>query len=206
MQGRDLEALVAASKLHSDRLTQLEAELAEARAAEEDVRQRYTTHIATVDPLKAKHAHHKARARLCLAPGTCETASVETRRCITALAPRVAPNCAEEHCKLSEKRAESIFPFFAVSAAAAAASLNVSLHMLALNIQHQLEISENGFEMISPGSKQCYLSRHSYLNTGTPSPAPARFLHLTRAANSLHRLSARAWATRCRGCGRSWTR
>jgi len=59
-KGRDLEGLVAASKLHSDRLAALEAELAELRAAEQDARQRHTTHIATIDPLKAKHAHHKA--------------------------------------------------------------------------------------------------------------------------------------------------
>lgn len=61
VQGRDLEGLVAASKLHSDRLAALEAELAELRAAEQDARQRHTTHIATIDPLKAKHAHHKVR-------------------------------------------------------------------------------------------------------------------------------------------------
>lgn len=61
LQGHELEHLVATSKLHSDRLMALEANLSELQAAEQEAQDRYAAHIASIDPLKAKYAHHKVR-------------------------------------------------------------------------------------------------------------------------------------------------
>ena len=52
---------MAASKLHSDRLVALEAHQAELRAAEQEAQDRHAAHITSIDPLKAKYAHHKVR-------------------------------------------------------------------------------------------------------------------------------------------------
>lgn len=52
---------MATSKLHSDRLVALEADQSELRAAEQEAQDRHAAHIASIDPLKAKHAHHKVR-------------------------------------------------------------------------------------------------------------------------------------------------
>ncbi len=59
VQGHELEAQVAESKLHSDRLAALEAELADTRAAEADARQRNEAHLADLTPLRNKHQHHR---------------------------------------------------------------------------------------------------------------------------------------------------
>lgn len=51
------------SKLYSDRLAALEAELLEARAAEQQSRQRHQEHLGQLEPLRNKHRHHKVRGR-----------------------------------------------------------------------------------------------------------------------------------------------
>jgi len=52
---------VQESKLYSDRLAALEAELLEARATEQQSRQRHQEHLGQLEPLRNKHRHHKAR-------------------------------------------------------------------------------------------------------------------------------------------------
>ena len=62
LQGRELEAEVQESKLYSDRLAALEADLAEARAAEQESRARHAKHMAELEPLARKHKHHAVSA------------------------------------------------------------------------------------------------------------------------------------------------
>jgi hypothetical protein len=57
-KGRELEAEVQESKLYSDRLAALEADLNEARLAEEEARTRHAKHLAELEPLATKHKHH----------------------------------------------------------------------------------------------------------------------------------------------------
>lgn len=59
MQGHELEAQVQESKLYSDRLAALEADLEEARLAEREARDRHAKHMAEMEPLASKHRHHK---------------------------------------------------------------------------------------------------------------------------------------------------
>lgn len=59
MQGHELEAQVQESKLYSDRLAALEAELGEARLAAQEARDRHAKHLAELEPLANKHRHHK---------------------------------------------------------------------------------------------------------------------------------------------------
>jgi hypothetical protein len=51
--------MVAASKMHADRLSHLEAELVELRSSEQEAHSRHLDHVNNLEPLKAKHAHHK---------------------------------------------------------------------------------------------------------------------------------------------------
>lgn len=51
--------MVSASKMHADRLSQLEQELLELRSAEEEARTRHTDHINGLGALRSKHDHHK---------------------------------------------------------------------------------------------------------------------------------------------------
>jgi hypothetical protein len=52
---------VQESKLYSDRLAALEADLNEARLAEEEARTRHAKHLAELEPLATKHKHHAVR-------------------------------------------------------------------------------------------------------------------------------------------------
>lgn len=58
-QGKELHALVSASKMHADRLSHLEQELLELRTAEEEAHTRHTDHINGLGALRSKHDHHK---------------------------------------------------------------------------------------------------------------------------------------------------
>lgn len=60
-QGHELESQVQESKLYSDRLAALEAELQEARLAEQQARERSVSHLASLEPLRNKHRHHKVQ-------------------------------------------------------------------------------------------------------------------------------------------------
>lgn len=64
-KGRELEAEVQESKLYSDRLASLEADLEELRLAEQEARSRHQKHLAELEPLANKHKHHRGeRERL----------------------------------------------------------------------------------------------------------------------------------------------
>ena len=62
LQGRELEAEVQESKLYSDRLASLEADLEELRLAEQEARSRHQKHLAELEPLANKHKHHRVRS------------------------------------------------------------------------------------------------------------------------------------------------
>lgn len=62
LQGRELEAEVQESKLYSDRLAALEADLEELRLAEAEARSRHQKHLAELEPLANRHKHHRVRA------------------------------------------------------------------------------------------------------------------------------------------------
>ena len=61
LQGRELEAEVQESKLYSDRLAALEADLEELRLAEAEARSRHQKHLAELEPLANRHKHHRVR-------------------------------------------------------------------------------------------------------------------------------------------------
>ena len=61
LQGRELEAEVQESKLYSDRLASLEADLEELRLAEAEARSRHQKHLTELEPLANRHKHHKVR-------------------------------------------------------------------------------------------------------------------------------------------------
>jgi cytochrome c-type biogenesis protein CcmH/NrfG len=62
LQGRELEAEVQESKLYSDRLAALDADLNEARLAEQEASSRHAKHLAELEPLANRHRHHKVGA------------------------------------------------------------------------------------------------------------------------------------------------